>query len=235
MKPLSLLLLLALLSACAAQSPTVTRSGFLQPGATIAVRNISGDINAFAPARGQMSNQYTISTYEPPGIPHTGISVRPLLVLAQARAPGVRFLVRGPASTAMDLSTQQGNLNIADFEGIVNVHTGRGDIKMLIPLYGNASVGTGNMSIIFASTDWPGTLHFNAGTGNIELYVNEHAKAHVRMHTGNGTVFSDFNLRGTSQGTSETIDAVINGGGPRSIDVEVHTGSIRLMQLKPQV
>ncbi len=211
------------------------RTGILQPGATIVVRNVAGDINAFAPARTEPSNQYTVSTYEPPGIPHTSVTVRPLLVLAQAHAPGVRFLVRGPAGTSLDINTQQGNVNIADYEGVVNVHTGRGDIKMLIPLYGNASVGTGNMSIIFASTEWPGTVHYGAGNGNIELYVNEHAAAHVRMHTDNGTVFSDFNLRGTSQGTSETIDTVINGGGPRSIDVEVHNGSIRLMQLKPQV
>jgi DUF4097 and DUF4098 domain-containing protein YvlB len=135
----------------------------------------------------------------------------------------------------MDLSTQKGNINVADFEGVVNAHTGRGDIKMLIPLYGNASIGTGNMSVIYAATNWPGTLHFSTGTGNIELYVNENAKAHVHLHSDNGTVFSDFNLRGNSSGTSETIDSVINGGGPRSIDVEVHTGSIRLMQLKPQV
>jgi DUF4097 and DUF4098 domain-containing protein YvlB len=91
------------------------------------------------------------------------------------------------------------------------------------------------MSVIFAATDWPGTLHFSSDNGNIELYVNENAKAHVRLHTDDGTVFSDFNLRGTSSGNSETIDAVINGGGPRSVDVEVKTGSIRLMQLKPQV
>ena len=235
MKRFPLLLLFALLTACAGQPPTVTRTGILQPGATIVVRNTAGDVNAFAPARGQPSNQYTISTYEPPGIPHTSVTVRSLLILAQARAPGVRFLVRGPAGTSLDINTQQGNINIADYEGIVNVHTGRGDIKMLIPLYGNASVGTGNMSIIFASTDWPRTLRYNAGNGNIELYVNEHAQAHVRMHTDNGTVFSDFNLRGTSKGTSETIESAINGGGPRSIDVEVHNGSIRLMQLKPQV
>ncbi len=170
-----------------------------------------------------------------PEVAPASVTIRPLLITAQAHAPGARFLVRGPSGAAIDLSTQQGNINVADVEGIVNAHTSRGDIKMLIPLYGSASIGTGNMSVIYASTDWPGTVHFSTGAGNIELYVNENAKARVHLHTDDGTVFSDFNLRGTSQGTSETIDSVINGGGPRSIDVVVHTGSIRLMQLKPQV
>jgi hypothetical protein len=211
------------------------RTGVFEPGGTIVVRNIQGDVNAYAPAHGQPQNQYTISAYEPAGAAHSAVRVSPLLVTATARAPGVRFLVRGPEGAAMDLATNRGNINVADFEGVVNAHTDRGDIKMLIPLYGNASIGTGNMSVIFAATNWPGTLHFTNESGNIELYVNENAKLHVRLHTGDGNVFSDFNLRGVSTGNSETIDTFINGGGPRSIDVEVKRGSIRLMQLKPQV
>lgn len=236
MKRLPLLLLFsALLAGCGAQAPTLTRSGILQPGGTILVRNLAGDINAYAPERGESANQYTVATYEPAGAPHTVITAHPLLIVAQSQAPGVRFLVRDPSGVALDLATQCGNINVADVEGVVNAHTGNGDVKMLIPLYGNTSVGKGNTSVIFAATDWPGTLHFTAGTGNIELYVNEHARAHVRLHTDNGTLYSDFDLRGTSSGTSETIDSAINGGAARSIDVEVHEGSIRLMQLKPQV
>ena len=211
------------------------RSGPLQPGATIVVRNIQGDINAYAPAHGQPQNAYTIWAYSPAGAAAASLSVTPLLVTARARVPGVRFLVRGPAGCALDVDTQRGNVNIADFEGVVNARVDRGDIKMLIPLYGDASIGTGNMSVIFAATNWPGTLHFTTDDGNVELYVNENAKARVRLHTDNGSVYSDFNLRGTSRGTIETIDSTINGGGPRSVDVEVKNGSIRLMQLKPQV
>jgi Putative adhesin len=229
------LLLLLLASACAAQTPTLKRSGPFQPGGTIAVRNIRGDINVFAPERGQSPNEYTVWAYEPPDVAKTTVTVQPLLVTAQAHAADVRFLVRGPSGAAIDVSTTEGNINVADVDGIVNARTGRGDIKMLIPLYGNASIGSGNMSVVYASTTWPGTLHFTTDNGNIELYVNENARAAVHLHTDNGSIFSDFGLRGTSEGTSETIDSVINGGGPRSINVDVHIGSIRLMQLKPQV
>lgn len=236
MKRLPLLLFVFAFAACSAGAPTISKTGVFPEGATIVVRNVQGDIDAYAPERGQPQDQYTVAAYAPANGPATKIDVKHLLITADAPAAGTRFLVRGPKGGTMDLSTQQGNINVADFEGIVDAHTGRGDIKMLIPMYGNASIGTGNMSVIYASTDWPGTLHFTTGTGNVELYVNENAKSRVHLHTDNGNIFSDFpGLRGTSSGNSETIDSFINGGGPRSIDVEVKTGSIRLMQLKPQI
>lgn len=210
-------------------------TGTLPPGGTIVVNTAAGDINAYAPERGAPRDRYTIEAYAPSGVQPGSIDKRGLLITAVSKTPGVRYLVRGPKGGAMDLTTRRGSIMVADFEGVVNAHDDRGNVKMLIPEYGNASVGTGNVSVIFASTDWPGTLHFSAERGNVELYVNENAKAHVRLHTDNGNVFSDFPIKGSSHGESETIVSEINGGGPRSIDVEVKTGSIRLMQLKPQI
>lgn len=228
-----LLLPLVLLVGCAARPPAFQETGVFPPGATIVARNISGSIEAYAPERGQPADQYTVAAYGPPG--SVTVKKAHLLITARANRPGVRFLLRGPKGGAMDLSTKRGDIHVGDFEGIVNAHTDRGDIAMLIPQYGSASIGTGNMSVIFSSTDWPGTLRFTVGNGNVELYVNERAQAHVHLHTDNGTIFTDFPLRGTSHGTNEMIDGVINGGGPRSIDVEVKNGIIRLLQLKPQI
>jgi hypothetical protein len=211
-------------------------TGALPPGGTIVVRTAAGDINAYAPERGAPQDRYTIEAYAPGDVqPAATVVKRGPLITAISTKPGVRYLVRGPKGGAMDLSTQRGSIMVADFDGVVNAHNDDGDVKMLIPQYGNVSVGTGNVSVIFASTDWPGTLHFSTQHGNVELYVNENAKAQVRLHTENGNVFSDFPIKGSSHGTSETIVSSINGGGPRSIDVEVKAGSIRLMQLKPQI
>jgi len=227
-------LLLLLLCACAAPAPSLQISGTLPAGAAIVVRNIKGDIGAYAPEHGRPPDRFVVAAS---GAPADAVKIvrRPLLISADALAPGVRFLVRGPKDGTLDLDTGSGSIMVADFDGVANVHTGSGDVRMLLPQYGNASVGTGNISANIASTDWHGTLKFTVQNGNVELYVNEHAKAHVRMHTDDGTVFSDFPVTGTSQGTSETIDRPINGGGPRSIDIEVKRGSIRLMQLKPQI
>lgn len=236
MKRTSLLLPLVLLAACAAPPPAIKQTGVFPPGATIVARNINGNIDAYAPERGQPADEYTVAAYGPADA--VSITKAPLLITAKATRPGVNFLIRGPKGGAMDLSTQHGDIHVGDFEGVVNAHTDRGDIAMLIPQYGSASIGTGNMSLIFASTSWPGTLTFTVGNGNVELYVNEHAQAHVRLHTDNGTIFTDFPpapLKGRSHGTNETLEGTINGGGSRSIDVEVHNGIVRLLQLKPQI
>jgi hypothetical protein len=229
-----LLLTLALAACSSAQTPFLTRSAPLSPGATLVVSNVSGDINAYAPEHNAPQDRFTVAAYgeKPAG---ASVSVQSLLVRVQAQRAGVRFLVRAPGNTAMNLSTRQGNIGVEDFNGVVNAHTDTGDIKMLIPQYGNASIGTGNLNVIFASDKWPGTLHFSVDRGTAVVYVNQDAKAHVRVHTDDGSVFSDFNITGSSTGSSETIDTNINGGGPRGVDVEVHKGDIRLMQLKPQM
>jgi len=232
----ALLLPLVLFAGCAAAPPAIQQTGVFPPGATIVARNLQGNIDAYAPERGQPTDEYTVAAYGPPG--SVAIKKANLLITATASRPGVNFLLRGPKGGAMELSTQHGDIHVGDFEGIVNAHTDRGNIAMLIPQYGSASIGTGNMSVIFASTNWPGTLTFTIGTGNIELYVNEHARAHLHLHTDNGTLFTDFppaTLKGTSHGTNETLDGTINGGGPRSIDIEVQNGIIRVLQLKPQI
>jgi hypothetical protein len=231
-----LLLPLLLLAACAAPPPQIKETGVFPPGGTIVARNLDGNIDAYAPERGQPADEYTVAAYGPPG--SVRITKAPLLITAQATTPGVNFLLRGPAGGSLDLSTRKGNIYVGDFEGVVNAHTDRGDIQMLIPRYGSASIGTGHMSVIFASTNWHGTLRFSVGSGDVELYVNATAKAHLHMHTGNGTLFTDFPpapLKGTSHGANETLDGTINGGGPRSIDVEVGSGIIRVLQLKPQI
>ena len=230
-----LLLLCAALAGCAAPPPSFSDTGVFPSGGTIVVHNLVGDIDAFAPARGEPADMYTLDAYEPPNVRAVTVSKAPLVLRATATKAGVRFLVRGPKDGTMNLQTEQGSIMVADFEGIVNAKVGHGTVTMLIPKYGNVWVGKGDVSVIFASTSWPGTLHFSTQTGNIALYVNQNAKAMLNLHTGDGTVYSDFPIRGSSHGTAETIDAPINGGGPRSIDVSVGTGSIRVMQLKPQV
>jgi hypothetical protein len=53
-----------------------------------------------------------------------------------------------------------------------------------------------------------------------------------------GTIFTDFPLKGTAHGLSEMIEGTINSPAlhsKRRIDAFVRDGSIRLLQLKPQM
>ncbi len=212
----------------------------MSPGGLVTVTNVGGNISLYAPARGQASSAFTLEQYGSGAARQTLIKRTRHRIAIVAVRPGIDLLLRGPRGTVFNLLAEHGSINVADFDGAVNAATGRGDIKMLLPQYGNARAGTGNVSVTFASTSWPGTLHFSADEGDVELYVNENAVAHVRLYALNGTIFTDFPLKGTASGSSERIDGSINGGtgsgqAKRGIDVFVRDGSIRLLQLKPQV
>ncbi len=232
---LAALLLLGAIAACSAAPPALKKTGTLTAGATIVVKVARGNISAYAPERGQPSSQYTIEGYGPYARGDTGVRTQGRRITIWTAGFGTDILVRGSKGAVLDLYAARGNINVADFDGIVNAQTRQGDIKMLLPQYGNARAGTGNVSVIFASTTWPGMLHLSAGKGDVELYVNETAAARVHLRALHGTVFTDFPLKGSAAGTSETIDGSINGGARRGIDIFVRDGSIRLLQLKPQV
>ena len=104
----------------------------------------------------------------------------------------------------------------------------------MIAGYAQASVTKGQISVTMGSTTWPGVLTFRNQDGDVEVWVTETAKFRVHLHTGDGMLFTDFPLHGTSSGTGETIDGVVNGGAARAIDIDVKRGNIRLLSLHPE-
>ncbi|HEY3674810.1 MAG TPA: DUF4097 family beta strand repeat-containing protein [Candidatus Tumulicola sp.] len=215
----------------------MTTVGLLNPGATMDVHVAGGTVSAFAPAAGEPRNRFTVSptalkSDAPPPAPkirsgRDGIRV-------DTSQPLASLLLRVPDGVALAITSSQGDVHVTNITGIVDVTAAKGDVQIMVPAYAQASVGQGNLSATMGSTNWPGTLHFTIGRGDAEVWVNENTAFHVRLHTDNGMLFTDFDLRGTSQGHSETIDGQINGGGPRSIDIESHAGAIRLLKLHPQ-
>ncbi len=134
--------------------------------------------------------------------------------------------MRVPDGVDLDVDSAAGDVHVTNIEGNARVHAVKGDVQIILPGYAEARVGTGRLSATMGAMQWPGTLHFSTESGDIELWVNENAKFHIRMHTDNGTLFSDFDLRGSSAGSAETIDANVNGGGAQSIDIETKAGAI---------
>lgn len=245
---LALLLPLALW-ACSSPGPTFHSDGTLAPGSRMVIRSVNGAVSAYAPTVGQPKNHYTISGFGKPDSPGGSVKRQGRdLTLCQTTASGagclhdasqtiapLPFLVRVPDGVFLDVRTLRGAINVSDVTGNVNAHSENGNVKIMVEGYANASARNGNVSVTFGATSWPGTLHFSAENGDVELYVNAKASAHVHLHTDHGTIFTDFELRGTSHGDAETIDGEIGGGNARTIDVTVHNGSVRMLQLKPQV
>lgn len=234
MKRLALLLLLA---ACSAGPPPYATSvGVLHPGETMTVRLQSGTLNAYAPAAGQRRDAFTVEAFARPGTAPAAPRIRAVRGGIDVDAPALRWLlVRVPQGVALRVISGGGDVDATDISGSADVRLANGNATLMLPAYGQGAIaGNGSMRVLIGSGSWPGTLRFSTANGSVDLSVNENAAFRVRLHTGNGTIFTDFNLRGTSQGTSETIVGAVNGGASRAVDVEVGSGVIRLLRLAPQ-
>ena len=233
----ALLLLLLALTACASQTPYVTTVGVLSPGSTLSVHAGSATVGAYQPAAGQARNRFTVaatalSKSAPPAPPRLrGV---PGGVAVDAPAPLAELLVRVPDGVNLAVRCDRGDVHVTGIQGNATIVAQQGDVQAMLPGYAQVRAGRGNVSVTMGSTGWPGTLHFSTQRGNIELWINENAAFAVRLHTARGTLFTDFDLRGSSQGTAETIEGRVNGGGTHGIDVETSTGTIRLLRLHPQ-
>lgn len=237
MKRLLLLLLFAVFAGCRAQAPYVITVGALKPGSTLSVRVGNATLNAYQPEHGQPRKLFTIAATAPakatpPAAPRLHPSREGVLV----DAPGTlsSLLVRVPDGVDLVVESRRGDVNVTDIRGNARVSAAAGNVTMMLPGYGQATVGQGNLSVTIGAFDWPGTLHFSTQRGDVVLRIPAAASFGVRLHTDDGTLFTDFGLRGTSQGKSETIEGNVNGASDRRIDVETGAGAIRLLRLQPQ-
>jgi hypothetical protein len=232
-----LLLLPAALAACSAAPAYSTTVGILKPGATLDVRVAQATVNVYQPENGQRRDLFTVAATALPKAtapPAPKLRVMARGVVVNAPNPLQSILVRVPDGTNLAVESARGDVNVTDIHGSALAVAANGNVTMMLPEYGQAAVGQGNIDATIGATDWPGTLHFSTQRGDVVLRVRGDAAFVVHLHTGAGTLFTDFSLRGTSQGQSETIDGSVNGGGARRIDVETGTGAIRLLRLQPQ-
>jgi len=202
----------------------------------MSVRIAGGSVTAYAPAVGDPPDRFTISAT---GTSDTDVpappSIRPIGKGVEVTAgPLQTLLVRVPHGVNLSVDSKQGDVSATNIDGNADVRAALGSVRVMLPGYARVAVGKGNVNVTMGATSWPGTLTFSTGNGDVVLFVNENASFHLRMHTADGSIFTDFNVRGTSSGTSETIDADVNGGGKNGIDVEATRGSIRLLKLSPQ-
>lgn len=215
----------------------MTTVGVLKPGATLAVQVTAATLNAYQPANGQPRNLFTVSaTALPKGTTPPAPRLRPAPLGVAVAAPNAlaSLLVRVPDRVNFIADSQRGDVNVTDITGNVRVVAREGNVRLMLPGYAQVAVGRGNLSVTMGAAQWPGTLRFSTKRGDIELRISAKAAFHVHLHTGNGTLFTDFGLRGSSEGTSERIDGDVNGGGAQSVDVTTGAGAIRLLRLVPQ-
>lgn len=231
--------ILALLPACGgADKPYATNVGALAPGATMTVKVRQADVSVYKPQLGDPGDRFTVSaTALGGGTPPPAPSSRPAGngVVVLANTPLRSLLVRAPEKVNVVVDAAAGNVSVTDISGTPDVRTGSGNVSVMVSGYARAHADRGNVNVTMGALDWPGTVAISSGKGDVVVYVNENAHFRVRMHTGDGVLFTDFaGLHGISQGRSESIEADVNGGGPRVLDLESGAGEVRLLRLTPQ-
>jgi hypothetical protein len=232
-----LLLPLLLLVGCSNAAPFATTVGVLRPGATLTVRVANATVNAYQPAAGEPRNRFTIAATAAKGAQPAAPHLRGERggTVVEASEPIASLLVRVPEGVQLVVDSQQGDVNVTDISGTAQIVARHGSVRVFVrDSYAQVETGEGNISVAMGAVQWPGTLHFSARHGDVEISIEETAKFRVHLVTENGTLFTDFNLRGTSNGNAETIDGDVNGGGDSAIDVRVERGSIRLLRLHAQ-
>jgi hypothetical protein len=233
----ALLLVVAFVGCSSLPQSYATTVGFLKPGLTMTVDIESGVLNAFKPAQSDPSNKFTIVAAAPAGAtlpPAPRIRPNGSGIIVDATGALANLLVRVPDGVNLVVHSKHGNVNVTDITGNVNVHADNGNVKIMVGSVAQASTINGSIEVTMGKTTWPGTLRDSARNGDVTVYIPETAAFHARLHTDNGTLFTDFGLTGTSNGSDETIDAPVNGGGPLGVDLESNRGTVRLMRLSPQ-
>lgn len=201
------------------------------------IRIADATLAAYQPAQKEPRDRFTISATARGNTTPAAPTIRPLGkgIVVDASQPLQSLLVRVPDGVALVVDSRRGDVSVTDVKGTARIVAGEGSVRVFMrDGYAQASAQHGNVSVAMGAATWPGTLHFSTVNGDVEVSVEETAAFNVHMHTDNGTLFDDFNLRGTSAGSSETIDGAVNGGGSQRIDVEVTRGSIRLLRLHAQ-
>jgi len=201
------------------------------------VRVADATVNAFAPALKEPTDRFTVtSTATAKGAQPAAPRLRPTPhgISVDAPDPLQSLLLRVPEGVTLVVDSRRGDVNVTNISGSarVTIHEGNGHI--IVGGTAEASADRGNLSVTMGATSWNGTLHLTDQQGDIVIWITETAAFNVHLHTDNGTLFSDFDLRGTSQGKSETIDGAVNGGSASRLDVYARAGAIRLLRLHPE-
>jgi len=236
-KRFAFLLTVAFVACSSTPPPFATHIGVLKPGSVLTVNIDHGVLNAFKPAQSDPPDQYTITATAVAGAsPPPAPAVHPSGngVIVDATGALANLLVRVPQGVALVVHSKNGNVNVTDISGSVNANADNGDVKIMVSGLAQASTTNGSIDLTMGKTSWTGTLRDSAHNGDVTVYIPETAAFQARMHTDDGTLFTDFGLTGTSHGSNETIDAPVNGGGPFGLDLESNRGTVRLLRLTPQ-
>lgn len=235
-------------------------AGRLEPGKTIEIKGINGDIEANAAAGNEVQvvankhsrdgdlSRVSIKVVEHPG----GVTICAVYQsedLSQSTSCGpdnnqggkkgtsrnnnnvaVDFKVRVPAGVDFIGSTVNGAISATTLSSNVVARTVNGSINISTSGYAQAKTVNGEITARLGNANWPGSLEFKTVNGQIELDLPAATSTTIQASTFNGEISSDFSLSIAGQFSRKQMSGTIGGGG-RELILKTLNGSINLRRV----
>lgn len=253
--------LTVLLSAFAAgaSAQEFQKSYRLGAGASISIRNVSGDINV----RGydgdavivngikEGRDQEKVTIEDTSGPNNVSIGVR--YERDCNCDASVRFEVQVPRNTRYEfnkLSTASGNITMTTLTGDVVVHTASGDVT-ITDVSGRVDAATasgemkvrnvtgtvsaksasGNVDVQLARLEGTGNMEFASASGDVRVNAPADLDGNVQMSSATGEVRTDFPLQveKSEYGPGSRASGRL-GGGSRSLRISSASGNVSLLR-----
>jgi hypothetical protein len=253
-------ILLLLASAVLASAQDFQKSYNLEPGATISVANVSGDIHII----GYDGTAVTVAGYKE-GRDRDMVEVedksgggRVELGVKYPREcncdASIRFEVRVPRSVNYNfdrISTASGNLSAEGVTGRIELHTASGEVTVqgvsgevrAASASGSvkvrdaagtvsASSASGNVDVELARLDGAGDMRFTSASGDVNVRMPSSLDARVDMSTASGSIETDFPIEVKKDRYSSGYTARGQlGSGSRSLKISSASGDVKLKSL----
>ncbi|HYO62504.1 MAG TPA: DUF4097 family beta strand repeat-containing protein [Pyrinomonadaceae bacterium] len=212
-------------------------------GATIQIKNVSGDVNV----RGYDGEVPTVAAYregrdrELVEIVDTSDAGAVRLGVRYPRNcncdASVRFEVRLPRNTSYrvgPVSTASGNVEVSGVSGEVQVSTASGNVAIKGVGGGSvrASTASGNVEAEITRTDAVSHMNFSTASGDVNVRMPGSADATVSLSTASGSVSTDFpiEVHKNEHGPGGRASGRI-GSGAASVRLSSASGNVNLSRM----
>ncbi|HEX8144536.1 MAG TPA: DUF4097 family beta strand repeat-containing protein [Pyrinomonadaceae bacterium] len=240
---------LALLSACCGLwlVQTATAQDFqktyrLAPGASINVRNVSGNITI----TGYEGDAITVTAFKS-GSDREMVEVQDMSsenrLEVEARYPSncncnadIRFELRVPRGASYNfdqITTASGDIRANGIRGQMRLTTASGDVEVKdVAGQVSARSASGDVDVEIRSLEGTGDMKFASASGDVHVRLPANLDADVKLSTISGTVRTDFpiEVRQPQYGPGSNARGRL-GSGTRSLQITSASGDVSLMKL----
>ena len=253
-------ILLLLASAALASAQDFQKSYNLEPGATISIANVSGDIHI----NGYDGTAVTVAGFKE-GRDRDVVEVEDLSssgrVELRAKYPrncncdaSIRFEVRVPRSVSFnfdEISTASGNIHAEGLSGRMDVHTASGNVTLqgvsgeiransasgnvrVREAAGtvNANTASGNVEVELTRLEGAGDLRFSSASGDVTVRLPSSVDADVEMSTASGSIETNFpnEVKDDRYGSGKRARGRL-GSGSRLLRISTASGDVSLKSI----